>query len=277
MRQTLESIDSVLGAAALVGLAVAAVCWAVWSRRDPLINAPFRRNDLREDGLAVAVLVYLLAALAATGGAGLLGLDENKAVVRLVAAGAAQTVGIVACLWVAALAFDGGVTRFLAGKGGATLAGIAAALCVMLLGVGLCPVLLRATVGLIEMVSPSYELVPHPTISALREAVHPTGAKVLLWAGAVVIAPTAEEIFFRGLLQTFLVKVFRSRWVAIGASAAAFGLVHVSQVYAIPALIFFAVLLGYVYERTGSLIPPILVHACFNLKTLLWETLGAYP
>jgi membrane protease YdiL (CAAX protease family) len=35
-------------------------------------------------------------------------------------------------------------------------------------------------------------------------------------------------------------------------------------------------MLGYAYERTGSLVSPILIHAAFNLKTLVWNALGGY-
>ena len=49
--------------------------------------------------------------------------------------------------------------------------------------------------------------------------------------------------------------------------ALAFTLVH-AQVHALPALLL-GVLLGLAYERTGSLLVPILVHALFNLKTLI--------
>jgi len=35
-----------------------------------------------------------------------------------------------------------------------------------------------------------------------------------------------------------------------------------------------ALLLGYAYERTGSLLPPMVIHALFNAKTLIWEALA---
>jgi membrane protease YdiL (CAAX protease family) len=95
-----------------------------------------------------------------------------------------------------------------------------------------------------------------------------------LWIGAVVVAPIAEEAFFRGLLQTFLAGVVRSRWLAIGLTAVAFGIVHFSQPHVIPALIVLGLLIGYAYERTGTLVVPVLIHAGFNLKTLVWDAFG---
>ena len=95
--------------------------------------------------------------------------------------------------------------------------------------------------------------------------------------GAAAIAPIAEEAFFRGLLQTFLVNLVRNRWLAVLVASLAFSCVHFSQAHAIPALTVLAVLMGYAYERTGSLVPAVAIHAMFNLKTLLWDSLGAFP
>lgn len=64
-----------------------------------------------------------------------------------------------------------------------------------------------------------------------------------------------------------------SRWLAIIMVSVAFGAVHMGQPAAVVALAVFGALLGYLYERTGSMIAPILVHAAFNLKTLIWDAL----
>ena len=95
-----------------------------------------------------------------------------------------------------------------------------------------------------------------------------------LWSGAFVIAPIAEELFFRGMVQTILGNFLGSRWSAILFTSLAFGLIHFSQPYAIVALIFLAILIGYSYEKTGSMLPPILIHALFNLKSLIWDAMG---
>ena len=57
----------------------------------------------------------------------------------------------------------------------------------------------------------------------------------------------------------------------------AFGAVHFAQPHAIPALVVLSLLIGYAYERTGSLVAPVVIHAAFNLKTLIWSALGAVP
>jgi membrane protease YdiL (CAAX protease family) len=42
----------------------------------------------------------------------------------------------------------------------------------------------------------------------------------------------------------------------------------------VPAIALFGLILGLLYERSGSLVGPIVAHALFNAKTMLWESLG---
>ena len=35
-----------------------------------------------------------------------------------------------------------------------------------------------------------------------------------------------------------------------------------------------SVALGWSYEQTGSLVPPMVAHSLFNLKTLVWNSLS---
>ncbi len=274
----LSTIDQVVSAVALLILVVLGASWAIRSRCDPLAGAPQRPNEIRDDSLALVVMIYLLAALAASGLTHVLDGDTDSVFVRLMAGSGVQLVTAGACLLIAAGRFQGGVRRFCMGSGDSRFgSGIVLMLVVTVLAVGLCPLVLNASMALVESVAPGHEFTVHPTIEALHDAGAPPGAKVVLWLGAAVIAPIAEEVFFRGLLQTFLVNVLRSRWIAIAVASLAFAGVHVSQAYAIPALALLAVLIGYVYERTGSLLPPIVLHAVFNLKTLLWDSLGAVP
>jgi membrane protease YdiL (CAAX protease family) len=87
----------------------------------------------------------------------------------------------------------------------------------------------------------------------------------LLVTGAlavILVAPIAEEIFFRG----FLFRVLRSRmsfWLAAVIDGVLFGLVHGSFVI-VPILAVLGVALCWVYERTGSLFPCIAIHALNN-------------
>ena len=76
-----------------------------------------------------------------------------------------------------------------------------------------------------------------------------------------ILAPLAEEIVFRGaILRTLLGMVSKkNHWVAIMISAAIFGVVHDNLAQFINALLM-GLLLGWMYYRTKSLVPGILLH-----------------
>jgi membrane protease YdiL (CAAX protease family) len=84
---------------------------------------------------------------------------------------------------------------------------------------------------------------------------------------ACVLAPLAEELFFRGLLQTLLRYLLNRPWAAVLLTAGAFAMVH--KWWTWPEIFFLGVSLGYVYERTGNLWMTVTMHALFNL-TSIW-------
>jgi len=92
-----------------------------------------------------------------------------------------------------------------------------------------------------------------------------------LFAAVLVIGPVAgaaEEIFFRGFMQTALAAVWRPR-TAVIVSALAFALLHVEPVHAVLALAL-GLWFGAVTERTGSVLPAAVAHVVNNvLYTLL--------
>lgn len=79
----------------------------------------------------------------------------------------------------------------------------------------------------------------------------------------VVVAAFAEELFFRGALQRFLVKQSGDEHLSIFISAVIFSSVHM-QFYGFMPRLTLGILFGYMYYRTGRLIAPILAHALFN-------------
>ena len=92
----------------------------------------------------------------------------------------------------------------------------------------------------------------------------------------VIAAPISEELFFRG----FLFGGLRNRisfWPAALISGVIFGSIHLvggsSEV--IPPLAVFGVLLAWLYERTGSLGPPIMMHALQNAIAFAVVTAGS--
>ena len=78
----------------------------------------------------------------------------------------------------------------------------------------------------------------------------------------VVLAPVVEEMLFRGLLlRGFLARY--PRWPAIAASALLFGASHLN-IYQFAVGVLLGLPLGWLYERTRSLIPCIALHAAYN-------------
>ena len=91
-----------------------------------------------------------------------------------------------------------------------------------------------------------------------------TAKLVALGILVVLAAPPAEEVFFRGFLFGGL-RGRMSFWPAALISGLLFGLVHLpGGALQVPPLAVFGVLLAWLYERTGSLWPPILMHAIQN-------------
>ena len=100
----------------------------------------------------------------------------------------------------------------------------------------------------------------------LREGM---GTLVLGGILVVVVAPIAEEVFFRG----FFYRSLRSSlgvWSAAAITGAVFGLIHidptsVDTIQLVPVLGFLGFVFCLVYERTGSLYPVIAMHSLNNV------------
>lgn len=246
------------------------------TRPDPLTGCAIRQHLLREDALFFAILAYLLSALTLDSLMERWIADAEDIRRRLVATNGAQVAGALAIAVVVSRRYVGGFAGFLRGAPAEGHAGrVSAILCTALVGIGICPLLAEATVRMVHVFAPSVSVNVHPTLQALQGGAQSTWITLALWLGAAVAAPVAEEFFFRGLLQNVLCAITRRPWIAIVLTAMAFGAVHVSQPHTIPALIVLGLLLGFAYERTGSILVPISIHALFNLKTLVWSALGA--
>ena len=106
----------------------------------------------------------------------------------------------------------------------------------------------------------------------LTQGITDTPVQLLLTVlAAVVMAPIAEELLFRGLLHRGL----RRRMHVVPAtllSSALFAVVHVevaaSQPLALIGLTFVGVVLAIAHERTGSLLVPVVIHATHNAVTI---------
>jgi membrane protease YdiL (CAAX protease family) len=154
----------------------------------------------------------------------------------------------------------------------------------------------------------------HPLISVLQKNPRPL-LHVAVFFSAVVAAPIVEELFYRVLWQGWLQTFARRRQdflqlvlgrtaaplpaeaaasgpgsdgaadtapltggaetAAILVSSAMFASMHFSQGAAPIPLFVLAVGLGYVYARTGRVLPCIVVHVLLNASSLMMLWLGA--
>ena len=78
---------------------------------------------------------------------------------------------------------------------------------------------------------------------------------------SIVVAPVMEEILFRGILQDALMRKY-GVFIGIVIASAVFGIVHLIPQQVVNAFMI-GLVLGYIYYRTGSLWPVILIH-CIN-------------
>ena len=105
-----------------------------------------------------------------------------------------------------------------------------------------------------------------------------------------IMAPLVEELLFRGAIQGYMLRKGMKPITAILIASAIFGIVHMNPIQ-IPFAFAIGMIFGWLYYRTGSVIPGIVGHfinntiACiqmatmtkeeFNTKTIEW--LGAGP
>jgi membrane protease YdiL (CAAX protease family) len=105
-----------------------------------------------------------------------------------------------------------------------------------------------------------------------------------------IMAPLVEELLFRGAIQGYMLRKGMKPLHSILIASAIFGIVHMNPIQ-IPFAFAIGLIFGWLYYRTGSVVPGIIGHfinnsiAClqmatlteeeFNTKTIEW--LGAGP
>jgi membrane protease YdiL (CAAX protease family) len=122
------------------------------------------------------------------------------------------------------------------------------------------------TIGyVVDFLSNGQRTVPsHPMLDFANGA---NSVYVIIFVGIIVtfVAPVHEEILFRGFVQTKLAENMHSRWLGILLTSAFFAVFHGGTLWMHwPALFIFSCALGYVYEKSGSLLQAIFMHAMFN-------------
>jgi len=287
-KTTLETIDWVLIAAGGLVILAAAVRWRLNSslhpgRRDFLRHSPLRANSLGLMGPWVCIAGTLLGISAgpmlAPWFAASLPPDLLKSWQSLFTTELTAVFNTILGLLVAGAMFARGLKGFGIGRRklgyelAVALAGWLAALC-------LTGVIVFATEAFLRHYRPDYHPPEHGVFLALKDPATPTWMRVFTITGTLLLVPIGEEVLFRGILQTAIQRLipvrygsFQHRWASIIIVSALFGFFHSTPQF-IPALIALAILLGYLYERTGSLVVPIIIHILFNGKSLLFDYLA---
>lgn len=279
--------DQIDAALVLAGAVVTAV-WGIRVRRgrprDPLRGSPIRASVLSPLWLWLALFTYAVSALAAQSVVswyhpeGLT--DAALARQRTILAGnLSQVIVIVASLWILRQTFVAGWRG--AGLGRNCLGSdLLTAGWSFVAAFSLCSMVAWLTEFLARLLEPELDLPVHTVFETLNDRAAPAFVQVVALLGAMILAPVGEELLFRGVFQSGLRYAvppkpgsLRHRWIAIAVTSIVFGFMHWPLVQHIPALIVLALILGYQYERTGSLVVPIAIHILFNTKSLLWNWL----
>jgi membrane protease YdiL (CAAX protease family) len=207
---------------------------------DPDASPPARVST--SDGLIAAMLFFVAQAVAATVIIGR-GRVTGAAVLIAFSIGGAVTYALMR--YVYAKAKTAGVPRVLADGPSQPMLGIAGGAVASAFGVVY--LLVVGWLGLLDDVSRDSE----------------SYVRLGLWVLplAIIAAPVFEEFIFRGLIFGGLRRSF-GVWPATLASAAVFAILH--PALAIAPVFVLGICAALVYERTRSLLAPMLVHALYN-------------
>ena len=91
-----------------------------------------------------------------------------------------------------------------------------------------------------------------------------------------IMAPLVEELLFRGAIQGYMLRKGMKPLNAILIASAIFGIVHMNPIQ-IPFAFAIGLIFGWLYYRTGSVVPGIIGHfinnsiACLQMATLTEE------
>ncbi len=109
------------------------------------------------------------------------------------------------------------------------------------------------------------DAIAHETLALLATG-DMTGWWLAMVGLVIIAAPLFEEIMYRGGLQSAIRGFGLPGWPAVLLTSAIFTLMHlhVADVHALPTLFTLSVAMGWMYERTGRLTAPIVMHIAFN-------------
>jgi membrane protease YdiL (CAAX protease family) len=132
-----------------------------------------------------------------------------------------------------------------------------------------------ASALLAEWLGSPVDPLAHDTLRRLREGA-PSGTVALTIVAVVVAAPIAEELLYRGFIQTTLKEAGMGPVGGTLAASLLFVSIHATVLDAamMPALLALSMVLGLSFERTGRIGTPIVAHALFNAFNLWAASAG---
>jgi membrane protease YdiL (CAAX protease family) len=142
-------------------------------------------------------------------------------------------------------------------------------------GFGLQIAVVLLTAPLLELLFP--DGAPQQEVASLTEGTTTLVERLLIVAMVGIAAPVVEEMLFRGMVLSRLVRSMAPGW-AVLVQAVLFAAIHLldpSAVAALPGLVVIGVALGYAAIRTGNLSLPITLHAGVNLTAALALMFGS--
>ncbi|AAD18544.1 lysostaphin resistance A-like protein [Chlamydia pneumoniae] len=125
----------------------------------------------------------------------------------------------------------------------------------------------------LTLVLPTQEIHTQEVTQEVQNSLPITGHYISMILNLGVLTPFGEEVFFRGILQTFL-KNKMTRIAAVLCSSIIFSFIHIehslgSWVF-VPVLFVFSLSAGFLYEKDRHILSPIALHGLFNLTSLLF-------
>jgi membrane protease YdiL (CAAX protease family) len=141
----------------------------------------------------------------------------------------------------------------------AAVINLISALPLVLLGIWLMTYLGQVLVG------PDFNLQSNEGLTVVINNSQPV-LRALMFVFLILIAPVFEEMLFRGILQSVIRGLTPGPWEAIMITSVFFALSHPWT--HLPALFVLSCCMGYAYEKSGSLLRPIFIHALFNAASI---------
>ncbi len=118
-------------------------------------------------------------------------------------------------------------------------------------------------VGLFVVLRLALALLPEAWMTDYSEYMDVLLSDGLLPAVSIVLmGPLAEELMFRGVIQTRLARAMPA-WIAVVLQAVLFGVTHGTPIQMAYAFLI-GLALGFLRSRTGSILPGFAAHAAFN-------------